>query len=79
MTTVIETLADYVVAEGQRMLPAAVLHHAKRALIDLAAKFLELATPPLGDDAAHDLLAMLNDAETLGETAIATLGSRAGF
>ncbi len=45
---------------------------------DLAAKFLELAAPPLGDNAAHDLLATLNETETLGAAAIATLGTSTG-
>jgi 2-methylcitrate dehydratase PrpD len=45
---------------------------------DLAAKFLELVGPPLGDGAAHDLLATLNAAETLSSAAIATLGTSTG-
>ena len=46
---------------------------------DLAAKFLELAAPPLGANAAHDLLAMLNETETLDAAAIATLGTGTGY
>ncbi len=42
---------------------------------DLAAKFLELATPPLGDAAAHRLLAILNEADALDADAVATLGA----
>ncbi len=40
MAIFIETLADYVVAEGRRDLPAYVIHHAKRALIDWFAAML---------------------------------------
>jgi 2-methylcitrate dehydratase PrpD len=42
---------------------------------DLAAKFLELAIPPIGDAAAHRLLATLNETETLDAAAIAALGA----
>jgi 2-methylcitrate dehydratase PrpD len=42
---------------------------------DLAAKFLELATPPIGEAAAHRLLATLNETETLDAAAIASLGA----
>ena len=38
--TVVTTLARYVVAEGRRALPAPVVHHARRALIDWFASML---------------------------------------
>ncbi|WP_267422935.1 MmgE/PrpD family protein [Methylobacterium sp. GC_Met_2] len=44
--TVIETLADYAASEGERSLPADVLHHAKRALIDWFAALLPGAQLP---------------------------------
>ncbi|MCJ2116748.1 MmgE/PrpD family protein [Methylobacterium sp. J-001] len=44
--TVIEALADYAAAECERSLPADVLHHAKRALIDWFAALLPGAQLP---------------------------------
>ena len=44
--TVIEALADYAASEGERALPADVLHHAKRALIDWFAALLPGAQLP---------------------------------
>ncbi len=61
MPTVIETLAGYVVAERERALPPAVIHHAKRALIDWFAAMLPgsqvapatLLTGALEDEIGH--------------------------
>ncbi len=73
MPTIIETLAAYVVADRARDLPDAVVHHAKRALVDWFASLLPGARLP----PATLLFAALEDELGGGDALIYGAGKRA--